>query len=74
MKVFHRICLFCIVVIQSFVLTSCSTEQIYTGIRDNRISECHELNGAVRDQCLAQYEESYAEFKQRRESQIAQEE
>jgi hypothetical protein len=48
------------------VLCSCSNENIYEGIKQNRKNSCERLEGAQRDECLEQYNKSYEKYKRER--------
>jgi hypothetical protein len=42
---------------------SCSNEQVYKGIQQNRKNSCEGLQGSRKNECLEQYDKSYERYK-----------
>lgn len=55
-------------------LAGCTHQGVYESTKANRLAECNRLEGREREQCLAQYEMSYQEYKQKREEVVTDEE
>ena len=45
-----------------FATASCTSEQIYNAIRDNRIQDCENIPIPQQDHCRSLYETSYEEY------------
>ena len=59
MKIVWTICL-------AGALVSCSKQQLYDAARQNYLQDCDKWEGAERERCQAQYQESYQEYERRR--------
>jgi hypothetical protein len=52
------------------LLGACSHEQLYDGIRVNRLNDCMTLSGTRHEECISRYEMSYQEYRRLRDLEI----
>ncbi len=48
------------------VLASCSNQQLYDAARQNYLQDCDKWEGAERERCQTQYQETYQEYERKR--------
>jgi len=48
------------------VMSSCSNQQVYEGIKQNRKNSCERLQGTQKEECLQLYDKPYEPYKRHR--------